>query len=88
MDERTLAEDLPSLYRAILDGVARLEAVGERAEAARIRREATHAYSAAWNDTNRRRLIALVKRVQRGLEARHAEVTLVGLRQPERANPA
>ena len=53
--ESTVAEVLPELYRAILDAVARLEAAGERPRAARLRRDATAAYSRAWDDRARRR---------------------------------
>lgn len=50
------AEDLPALYRAILDAVADLEHRGRRADAHRIRSAATAAYSASWNEAGRRRL--------------------------------
>ena len=63
--ESTLAEELPALYRAILDAVARLEAVGERRHAARIRRDATAAYSRAWDDRARRRLTILLREAER-----------------------
>lgn len=59
--ESTLAEILPELYRAILDAVAGLEAVGERPRAARLRRDATAAYSRAWDERARRRLEALLR---------------------------
>ena len=63
--ESTPAEVLPDLYRAILDAVARLEANGERARAARVRRDATAAYSRAWNERARRRLEALLREASR-----------------------
>ena len=56
MDPNSLAEELPSLYRAILDRVAELEAAGRRAEAARMRSSATQIYSRAWDDRARRQL--------------------------------
>ena len=37
MEQNSPAEELPALYRAILDRVAELEAGGDRAEAARVR---------------------------------------------------
>ena len=40
----------PCLYRAILDRVAALEIAGERVHAARLRTEATDAYSRAWDE--------------------------------------
>jgi hypothetical protein len=61
----TPAEELPGLYRTILERVADLERQGERAEAARIRMAATAAYSAAWDESGRNRLIALVNRADR-----------------------
>ena len=63
--ESTVAEVLPELYRAILDAVARLEAAGERPRAARLRRDATAAYSRAWDDRARRRLEALLRTADR-----------------------
>jgi hypothetical protein len=59
------AEELPALYRTILDGVALLEQLGERREAALVRAEATKAYSHAWDDRCRRRLMALRRRIDR-----------------------
>jgi hypothetical protein len=61
------AEELPGLYRAILDRVAALEAAGDRDEAARIRRLATEAYSGAWDAAGRRSLISLLSRADRAL---------------------
>jgi hypothetical protein len=59
------AEVLPALYRAILDRVAQLEQLGERREAALVRTEATRIYSASWDEAGRRRLTALIRRVDR-----------------------
>ncbi|MEO5939442.1 MAG: hypothetical protein ABIZ72_00980 [Candidatus Limnocylindrales bacterium] len=63
----TLAEDLPELYRAILDRVADLERAGARPEAGQIRVQATRVYSDAWDERGRRRLLALLARANRGL---------------------
>ena len=63
--ESTVAEVLPELYRAILDAVARLEAAGERPRAARLRRDATAAYSRAWDERARHRLEALLRTADR-----------------------
>ena len=65
MDPNSPAEDLPTLYRAILDRVALLEAADERAEAARVRTQATAAYSRAWDDKARRQLEQLLHRAER-----------------------
>jgi hypothetical protein len=63
----TLAEDLPEIYRTILDRVADLERVGARRDAGRIRAEATRAYSDAWNESARRQLMGLLARADRSL---------------------
>ena len=65
MDPNSPAEDLPTLYRAILDRVAVLEAAGERGEAGRVRLQATRAYSRAWDDRARRELEGLLRRAER-----------------------
>ncbi len=65
MDPNSPAEDLPTLYRAILDRVAILESAGDRSEAARVRRQATAAYSRAWDDRARRELETLLRRAER-----------------------
>lgn len=62
METNAPAEELPGLYRAILDRVAELEAAGDRHEAARVRTAATRAYSRAWDDRARRELEGLVRR--------------------------
>ena len=61
----TPADDLPGLYREILDRVAELEHMGERAQAGRIRMEATQTYSDAWNESGRGRLLGLLLRANR-----------------------
>ena len=61
-------EDLPALYRTVLDGVGELERIGRRHAAASIRRTAIAAYSAAWDDRHRQILAGLVTRVRRELE--------------------
>ena len=64
MDDRTPAEELPSLYRAVLDTVSRLEHVGERAYAFDIRRRALRTYSTRWDDGGRRALVQLNRKAQ------------------------
>ena len=59
------AEELPSLYRAVLDRVADLERIGQRGEAQRVRADATRVYSRAWDEAARRKLLALCRRVDR-----------------------
>ena len=65
METISPAEELPALYRAILDRIAHLERTGERSEAARIRTAATAVYSRAWDDKARRRLKDLLRRADR-----------------------
>jgi len=61
----TVAEDLPELYRAILDRVDLLERIGERTHAGQIRVAATGAYSVAWDEDARIRLLSLLARADR-----------------------
>ena len=61
------AEQLPAIYRAVLDSVAELERRGERFEASRFRIEAIRAYSRAWDIRGRRRLESILRRAQRAL---------------------
>lgn len=65
MEPNSRAEDLPTLYRAILDRVAHLESAGDRSEARRVRQHATAAYSRAWDERARRELEALLRRAER-----------------------
>lgn len=67
--ERSPAEELPALYRSILDGVARLERTGARAAAAKIRSQAVRQYSTAWDEKRRRELEQILRKLQRSLEA-------------------
>lgn len=62
MEQNSPAEDLPALYRAILDRVADLESSGDRVRAARVRADATRIYSRAWDEPARRGLTALLER--------------------------
>lgn len=65
MEHELLSETLPVLYRAVLDAIAELEALGFRREAAQVRVEATGAYSGPWNPAAARRLHALRARADR-----------------------
>ena len=62
MEPKSASEELPALYRAVLDRVAQLEASRDRVSANRLRAEATHIYSRAWDDRARRELLALLRR--------------------------
>jgi hypothetical protein len=61
------AEQLPAIYRAVLDRVAELERRGERLEASRLRTEAIRAYSRSWDLRGRRRLESILRRAERAL---------------------
>ena len=71
MDTQTPAEVLPSLYRDVLETVARLERAGQREVAWDIRRRALQAYSTQWNPKGRRSLEKL-NREARGVLASKA----------------
>jgi hypothetical protein len=85
MESNSPSEELPALYRAILDRVADLEAAGERSEAAQLRTQATAAYSRAWDERARRRLETLLRHATRPTadERRHARPPR-GLRRQQR----
>ena len=61
MDPKTAAEELPELYRALLDRIAQIDAAGQRSLGYRIRAEATRIYSRAWDDRARRGLESLLR---------------------------
>lgn len=62
MEPNSAAEDLPALYRAVLDRVAQLEASGKRTLANHVRADATRIYSRAWDERARRELDSLLRR--------------------------
>ena len=84
VDELPPAEEFPALYRAILDRVDRLERAGDRQTAARLRSEATRAYSAAWDAAHKRRLEGVKRRADRAL-ASDLRTGVAGLRTAGRA---
>jgi hypothetical protein len=69
MDDQTPAEVLPSLYREVLDAVARLERAGQREVAWEIRRKALIAYSTRWDAHGRRALQRLGRDARTALAA-------------------
>lgn len=62
MEPKTAAEELPALYRAVLDRVAELAASGRRDLANQVRAEATRIYSRSWDHRAYRNLEALLRR--------------------------
>lgn len=65
VEGKSVAHELPEIYRAVLDRIASLELIGHRREAELIRREAVAAYSRAWDETAHRRLGRLRARAER-----------------------
>lgn len=61
MDQKSASEELPALYRALLDRIAQIDAAGHREVGYRIRSEATRIYSRAWDDRARRGLEGLLR---------------------------
>ena len=84
MEPNSPAEELPALYRAILDRVALLEGAGGRAEAAEVRTAATRAYSRAWDEQARRQLQRLLRRAE---ASTRTEQTPQRKRDPRPARP-
>jgi hypothetical protein len=70
MEPNSAAEELPALYRAVLDRVAELEAGGRRDVANRVRADATRIYSRSWDDRARRELEALLRHNAAGAAGR------------------
>jgi hypothetical protein len=66
MEPTSPAEELPALYRALLDRVAQIEAEGHRPAAYRLRAEASRIYSKSWDDRARRALQELLGRTPDG----------------------
>jgi hypothetical protein len=56
MEYQTPSEEMPGLYRAVLDTVWRLERVGERDFALLIRRRAVETYATRWDEGGRKEL--------------------------------
>jgi hypothetical protein len=69
MDERpiVIGEDMPTLYRLVLDLVAELEP-HDRPSAQHIRRSAIHIYSAGWDRRQYGRLALVAAEVRRRLD--------------------
>jgi hypothetical protein len=62
MEPNAASEELPALYRTILDRVGQLEARGDRELARNIRAEAIALYSRSWDAKAKRQLEALLRR--------------------------
>lgn len=83
MEPTSPAEELPALYRALLDRVAQIESEGHRRAAYRLRSSATRIYSKCWDDRARHALQDLLDRTfderlsqpERGRGSQHSSVT-------------
>jgi len=62
MEPNSAAEDLPALYRAVLDRVAEIASTGRRPLANDVRAQAIRIYSRAWDERARRELESLLRR--------------------------
>jgi len=62
METNSASEELPALYRAVLDRVAEIAASGRRSLANEVRAEAIRIYSRAWDERARRELVSLLRR--------------------------
>jgi len=67
MEPNLAAEELPALYRAVLDRVGQLEAHGQRDLAGRLRADAIRIYSKSWDARAKRDLETLLRRHATGL---------------------
>lgn len=56
MDHQTPSEEMPTLYRAVLDTVWRLERLGERDFAFEVRRRAVNTYATRWDEGGQKEL--------------------------------
>jgi hypothetical protein len=77
----TISEDLPALYRSILDLIAELERCGGRVEAARVRRQVLEAYARGWDTSLQLRLGQTHERLLRSIDA-HQQPARRRLRRP------
>ncbi len=59
MEHQTPAEEMPTLYRAVLDTVWRLERLGERDFALAIRQRAVRTYATRWDEGGQKDLMRI-----------------------------
>jgi len=74
-----VAETLPRVYRRVLDAIGRLERLGGRRDAARLRSMAIEVYGGPWDARSQRRLEGILARVDAAVvdhERRAATVPL------------
>jgi hypothetical protein len=64
MDDRNPAEELPVVYREVLDALAQLEAAGDRTGAYELRIRAQRTYATRWDEGGLRALQKIVHEAQ------------------------
>jgi len=69
VDERNPADELPELYRKVLDAVARLDAVGDHRSSYELRQRAYRTYAMHWNEKGRKGLQKILREADRQLSA-------------------
>jgi hypothetical protein len=72
-----IPDEMPQLYRAVLDLVSDLARLGDRRQAEQIRAEAIQAYSAAWTGRQSEVLKRLVDRAGRSVQAQRRRLSVV-----------
>lgn len=70
MVELSVAETMPRAYRRVLDAAERLEQLGGRSEASRLRAAAIRLYSGPWDARGRRHLEDIAVRAEAAVEDR------------------
>jgi hypothetical protein len=79
MDDQTPAEVLPTLYREVLETVARLERAGQREYAWEIRRRASATYSTQWNAQGRKSLEKINREARAMLSSKHVAAAVAAM---------
>jgi len=65
VDSTIASDEVPQIYRLILELVGDLERTGARGEAGRAREQAITIYSRGWDESSRRRLGQIADNLQR-----------------------
>lgn len=65
VDSTIASDEVPQIYRLILELVGDLERIGARGEASRARRQAIVIYSRGWDESSRHRLGRIADDLQR-----------------------
>ena len=71
--EPSIAETMPAAYRRVLDAVSRLEKLGGRKEASRLRAAAIRIYAHGWDDASQLQLEEIALQLDAAAEALAAD---------------